>query len=220
MRAITRAGMVLVAIAALFAFAASSASANGARQNRNDDPPFHHPAPPPFHLPPPGHANHPVFVQTDNTAGNQVIAYDQAANGSLTQAGAYHTGGLGGVLEGSVVDHLASQGSLAYDSDNRPALRGQRRQQHGLGLCRLRRSPRLRQVIGSGGAFPVSVAVSHGLVYVLNAEEGGSLQGYRVLSGTCSRSPDRPRARPRPRPQPRSSSTRRARSPSRPTARS
>src|ERR1039458_1792983 len=56
-----------------------------------------------------------VFVQTDNTADNQVVAYDRASNGSLTQAGVYNTGGLGGVLSGSEVDHLASQGSLAYD---------------------------------------------------------------------------------------------------------
>jgi 6-phosphogluconolactonase (cycloisomerase 2 family) len=38
----------------------------------------------------------------------------------------------------------------------------------------------LRQVIGSGGAFPVSVAVRGGLVYVLNALGGGSVQGYLV----------------------------------------
>ena len=41
----------------------------------------------------------------------------------------------------------------------------------------------LRQVLSSGGSFPVSVAVDRGLVYVLNAEEGGSLQGYAVFSG-------------------------------------
>jgi 6-phosphogluconolactonase (cycloisomerase 2 family) len=39
----------------------------------------------------------------------------------------------------------------------------------------------LRQVIGSGGAFPVSVAVHGDLVYVLNAEGGGSVSGYRVF---------------------------------------
>jgi hypothetical protein len=33
----------------------------------------------------------------------------------LTQAGSYATGGRGGVLAGSVVDHTASQGALAYD---------------------------------------------------------------------------------------------------------
>ena len=62
--------------------------------------------------------NHPhrvVFVETDNTAGNSVVAYDAATDGALTQAGVYATGGLGGVLDGSVVDHTASQGSLVLD---------------------------------------------------------------------------------------------------------
>lgn len=59
----------------------------------------------------------PVFVQSDNPAGNQVVVYDRAGNGTLSQAGVYNTGGRGGVLAGSVVDHLASQGSLVYDQD-------------------------------------------------------------------------------------------------------
>ncbi|HEY5052081.1 MAG TPA: beta-propeller fold lactonase family protein [Solirubrobacterales bacterium] len=186
MRAITRAGMALVAIAALFAIAAGSAGAQGARQSRHDEhhpQSFHHPVPPPFHPPLPGRPSHPVFVQTDNPTGNQVVAYDQAANGSLTQAGTYNTGGLGGVLEGSVVDHLASQGSLAYDSDNGLlyAVNAGSNTVSVFSVSGDRLS--LRQVIDSGGAFPVSVAVSHGLVYVLNAEEGGSLQGYRVGFG-------------------------------------
>ncbi|MGD0255450.1 MAG: beta-propeller fold lactonase family protein [Acidimicrobiales bacterium] len=63
-------------------------------------------------------ADHVVFVQTDNTAGNQVVAYDRADDGSLTLADTYDTGGLGGVLNGSAVDHLASQGSLTYDQRN------------------------------------------------------------------------------------------------------
>ena len=56
-----------------------------------------------------------VFVQTDGLAGNAVVAYDRAPDGSLHQAGVYPTGGLGGALTGSVVDHLASQGSLVAD---------------------------------------------------------------------------------------------------------
>jgi DNA-binding beta-propeller fold protein YncE len=183
MRAITRAGMALVAIAALFAFAAGSASAHGAqpRHDHHFPGPFHHPDPPPYH--PPARPAHPVFVQTDNPAGNQVIAYDQGANGSLTQVGSYSTGGLGGELEGSVVDHLASQGSLAYDSDNGLlyAVNAGSNSVSVFAVSGDRLS--LRQVVSSGGAFPVSVAVSHGLVYVLNAEEGGSVQGYRAGFG-------------------------------------
>ena len=68
------------------------------------------------HTSPDGGAGPAVFVQTDNTAGNQVAAYARASDGTLTLAGTYPTGGLGGQLTGSVVDHLASQGSLQYDA--------------------------------------------------------------------------------------------------------
>jgi DNA-binding beta-propeller fold protein YncE len=130
-----------------------------------------------------GGASHAVFVQTDNTSGNQVVAYHRASDGTLSPAGTYAAGGLGGVLAGSVVDHLASQGSLSYDprhallyavnagSDTVSvfAVNGDR-------LA-------LRQVLSSGGSFPVSVAVHGDLVYVLNALGGGRLAGYRVLGG-------------------------------------
>ena len=121
-----------------------------------------------------------VFVQTDNTAGNQVVAYARSAAGTLTLAGSYATGGLGGQLTGSVVDHLASQGSLQYDAaqhllvavnagSNSVTVFGV----HGTRLHQ-------RQIIGSGGQFPVSVAIRGNLVYVLNALRGGSVQGYRL----------------------------------------
>jgi hypothetical protein len=51
-----------------------------------------------------------VFVQTDNTAGNEVVAYQREPDGTLIDGDAHSTGGLGGSLTGSVVDHLASQG--------------------------------------------------------------------------------------------------------------
>ena len=124
-----------------------------------------------------------VFVQTDNLAGNQVVAYHRAADGTLTPAGTYATGGLGGQLSGSVVDHLASQGSLGYDPG--PGLLfavnagSDTVSVFAAGGDRLA----LRQVIGSGGVFPVSVAVRGGLVYVLNALDGGTVQGFRVAFG-------------------------------------
>ena len=124
-----------------------------------------------------------VFVQTDNLAGNQVVAYHRAADGTLTPAGTYATGGLGGQLSGSVVDHLASQGSLGYDPG--PGLLfavnagSDTVSVFATGGDRLA----LRQVIGSGGVFPVSVAVRGGLVYVLNALDGGTVQGFRVAFG-------------------------------------
>jgi len=52
----------------------------------------------------------------------------------------------------------------------------------------------LRQVLGSGGTFPVSVAVHGDLVYVLNALNGGSVQGYRVLGSFLAPLPGSHRA--------------------------
>jgi 6-phosphogluconolactonase (cycloisomerase 2 family) len=124
-----------------------------------------------------------VFVQTDNLAGNQVVAYDRAGGGQLTLAGTYDTGGLGGQLTGSVVDHLASQGSLGYDPA-RGLLYAVNAGSNTVSVFAVRGDRlQLRQVVGSGGTFPVSVAVRGGLVYVLNAENGGSVQGYYAVFG-------------------------------------
>jgi 6-phosphogluconolactonase (cycloisomerase 2 family) len=123
---------------------------------------------------------HAVFVQTDNTAGNQIVVYDRAEGGSLSQAGTYATGGLGGALAGSVVDHLASQGALAYDRCSCLFSAGTAGSDTISVFAVSGDRLALRQVISSGGAFPVSVAAAGGLVYVLNAREGGSLQGYAV----------------------------------------
>jgi DNA-binding beta-propeller fold protein YncE len=135
-----------------------------------------------------------VFVQTDNPAGNAVVAYHRNADGTLSEAGDYPTGGLGGVLAGSVVDHLASQGSLGYDAAARLVLAVNAGSDtvsvFGVHGDRLH----LRQVIGSGGVFPVSVAVHGDLVYVLNALGGGSVQGYRVFAGRLSALPGSSRA--------------------------
>ena len=156
MHAITRLGLATAtALAAAAAFAApASADSSG--------------------------GSHAVFVQTDNTAGNQIVAYHRDANGTLAWAGTYNTGGLGGKLMGSVADHLASQGSLTYDP------------RHALLYAVNAGSDTvsvfsvdgdrltLRQTVTSGGKFPVSVAVSGDIVYVLNALNGGSIQGYVV----------------------------------------
>ena len=124
-----------------------------------------------------------VFVQTDGLAGNQVLALDRAGDGTLTPAGTYATGGLGAALEGSVVDHLASQGSLALDAPDGLLLAVNAGSNtvsvFGVSGDRLA----LRQVVPAGGSLPVGIAVSDGLVYVLDAGEGGAVQGFRVQAG-------------------------------------
>lgn len=122
----------------------------------------------------------PVFVQTDDPAGNTVVAYRRAADGSLRQQGVFSTGGNGGILDGSVVDHLASQGSLTYDCTHHLLFAVNAGSNtvtvFSVDGDRLHRE----QVVSSGGTFPVSVTVHKDRVYVLNAREGGSVQGYRI----------------------------------------
>jgi 6-phosphogluconolactonase (cycloisomerase 2 family) len=124
-----------------------------------------------------------VFALTDNPAGNAVAAYHRAADGTLTSAGTYRTGGLGGVLTGSVVDHTASQGALAYD-EARGLLIAVNPGSNTISVFRVFGDRlALSQVLPSFGDFPVSVTVHGNHAYVLNALGGGSLSGYRIDGG-------------------------------------
>lgn len=130
-----------------------------------------------------GNADHAVFVQTDGPNGNHVVAYHRQSDGTLSIANTYATGGRGGVLTGSVVDHLASQGALAYDA-RRGLLYAVNAGSNSVSVFSVSGDHlRLRQVTGSGGTFPVSVAVHGNAVYVLNARNGGSVQGFVTAGG-------------------------------------
>jgi 6-phosphogluconolactonase (cycloisomerase 2 family) len=124
-----------------------------------------------------------VFVQNDNPWNNQVVAYRRSADGSLHQAATYPTGGRGGTLDGAVVDRLASQGSLTYDKAHQIlyAVNAGSNTVTVFGVVgdRLVR----RQIVDSGGTFPVSIAVHGSNVYVLNARAGGAVQGYLSILG-------------------------------------
>jgi len=157
------AATVVVAALAAPAFASTTFSNQGARSSGYSG------------------ASHAVFVQTDAASGNRIVAYHRAADGALSPAGSYPTGGLGGVLGGSVVDHTASQGSLTYDPWH-SLLYAVNAGSNTVSVFAVSGDHlALRQVLSSGGTFPVSVAVHSDLVYVVNALDGGSLQGYRVF---------------------------------------
>jgi 6-phosphogluconolactonase (cycloisomerase 2 family) len=167
---VRRTGVAGTALTAALGTAAAAgiAAPASAQQERTDG---HH------------HGAHGVFVQTDDPAGNTVVAYRRAADGTLTEAASYRTGGRGGVLDGSVVDHLASQGSLTLDRKHHTlyAVNAGSNTVTVFGVAgdRLRR----RAVVPSGGVFPVSIAIHRHVVYVLNARDGGALQGFRTAAG-------------------------------------
>jgi 6-phosphogluconolactonase (cycloisomerase 2 family) len=129
------------------------------------------------------HARHAVFVQTNAPSGNQVVAYDQNGDGTLTFARTYSTGGNGGALNGAVVDRLASQGSLTFDAQH-SLLYAVNAGSNTVSVFNVDGDQlALREIVPSGGEFPVSVAVRGDLVYVLNARAGGSVSGFHVRSG-------------------------------------
>jgi hypothetical protein len=130
---------------------------------------------------PPGQAA--VFVQTDDPAGNQIVAYARASNGALGDPQAYNTGGDGAVTSGSAVDPLASQGSLVLANGGR-ALLAVNAGSDTVSVFRVFGGRLvLSQVVASGGEFPASIAVHRDLVYVLNSGGAGSLQGFSFFSG-------------------------------------
>jgi 6-phosphogluconolactonase (cycloisomerase 2 family) len=124
-------------------------------------------------------ADHAVFVETDNPSHNQVVAYTRADDGTLSLARTYDTFGRGGQLNGSVVDHIASQGGLTYDAAD-ALLFAVNAGSNTVSVFSVNGDQlRLRQVVWSGGTFPVSVAVNGDLVYVLNALSA-SVAGFRI----------------------------------------
>jgi len=128
-----------------------------------------------------GDRQHAVFVQTNEPAGNHIVVFDRAANGQLSQAGTYATGGNGGVAApGNESDHLASQGSLVYDWRH-SLLIAVNAGSDTVSTFKVRGDRlRLTGVVPSGGQFPASIAVSGDLVYVLNSGGEGIVQGFVI----------------------------------------
>jgi 6-phosphogluconolactonase (cycloisomerase 2 family) len=118
-----------------------------------------------------------VFTSTNAAAGNELLVYGRAADGSLQLLGREPTHGLG------TSGGLGSQGAVTLSGDGRHlfvvnagsntvstfALNG-----HRLTFV---------SVVPSGGTTPISVTEAEGTVYVLNA---GSLDvsGFRNAGGT------------------------------------
>lgn len=134
-------------------------------------------------------AVHPVFVQTDNPAGNTIVAYDRTTAGRLTLAGSYATGGLGGIVTPGSPDHLSSQRSLAYQAGAHLLFAVNAGSNTITTFATRGDQLERRQVLPSVGTFPASIAAHGNLVYVLNARNGGSIQGYLRFGSNLVRVP-------------------------------
>ena len=117
-----------------------------------------------------------VYVQTNETGENSVVAYRRADDGTLSELGSYPTGGAG-----DGVAHLTSQGSVALTSDGRHLVVTNA----GSGDVSLfdvsSDAPSLVQTVETGPA-PKSIAEHGGLVYVLNTG-GPTIVAFRIADG-------------------------------------
>ena len=135
-----------------------------------------------------------VYVPTNDPAGNTVRVYDRTADGTLHPGGSYPTGGRGGALAGAVVDRLASQGSTLYDGTTH-RLYVVNAGSHTLSIFAVHGDHlALSQVVDTGGVFPVSVTTHGRRVFVLNARDGGSIQGFRWVGRSLIAAPSWHRA--------------------------
>jgi 6-phosphogluconolactonase len=115
-----------------------------------------------------------VYTSTNSPASNAVVVFNKAANGSLTAAGSFATGGTG---TGS---GLGNQGAVALSDNHRLlfAVNAGSNQitsfevtPHGL---------RRADLVASGGVEPVSLTVHGRLLYVLNAGSEENISGFAV----------------------------------------
>lgn len=120
---------------------------------------------------------HAVYTITNQVSSNAVAVFTRAADGTLTAAGRYATGGTG------TGAGLGSQGAVTLSSDGRLlfAVNAGSNDVSVLsvgagGLSLLSRTP-------SGGALPTSVTVYRNVVYVLNAGGDGNITGFTLDAG-------------------------------------
>ena len=108
-----------------------------------------------------------VYTMTNDPNGNEVVIFSRGANGLLIKTGSISTNGIG---SGGALDPLGSQGSLVLSQD-RKWLLAVNAGSNELSVFRVQPGGlAFVNKADSGGVFPVSLTISHNLVYVLNAE--------------------------------------------------
>ena len=119
-----------------------------------------------------------VYTSTNATTGNQVEVFARQADGTLTPAGTYNTGGTGTGTGGF------SQGSVTLSPDQRTLLVVDAGSNQVSDFAVLPGGILwLRDTVASGGTKPTSVAINGGLVEVLNAGGTPNVTGFWATGG-------------------------------------
>lgn len=118
-----------------------------------------------------------VFISTNATAGNEVLAFAPSEDGALALVERLPTQGQG---TGAA---LGSQGAVALSGNGRYLFVVNALSSSVSTFELGRHGPRLASVVDSGGFAPISVAEYDGLVYVLNSGDPGGVAGFRNVRG-------------------------------------
>jgi 6-phosphogluconolactonase len=118
-----------------------------------------------------------VYVQTNDAASNEIVAFSRSQDGTLAPLGRYSTGG-----RGTGEPHLPSQSSVVLSDDGRRLLVVNAGSNE-LSLFAVEPDGlQLAERVESGGSKPTSVAVSGGLAYVLN-NGTPNISGFKLADG-------------------------------------
>ncbi len=115
-----------------------------------------------------------VYVSTNSPAGNEVLVFPRAGDGSLAAPGAFATGGLG------TGGGLGNQGALVLSHDNRRLFVVNAGSNEVSVFAVTPTGLDLLDRVASRGIRPVSVTVHRRLVYVLNAGGTGNITGFEL----------------------------------------
>jgi 6-phosphogluconolactonase len=118
-----------------------------------------------------------LYVMSNKANGNSVFVYSRASDGSLNLVQQIGTGGLG---TGVTMDPLMSQGAIALRSDGKLLLAVNPASGDLTAFTVTDSVLKFGSKAPSGGAFPVSVTVSGGFVYVLNQLGDANISGFTV----------------------------------------
>jgi len=130
-----------------------------------------------------------AYAWTNDPDGNEIVVFDRAADGTLTPAGSFPTGGLGSGLLENTANGVILTGHSRESAPNN--LGGSDRflltvnaGSDTVSVFETRPGGlELVEVQNSGGDHPLSVTVSRGIVYVLNGGGSNCMGGVPNIAG-------------------------------------
>jgi 6-phosphogluconolactonase len=113
-----------------------------------------------------------VYTLSNQTTGNEVLVYERKADGTLTYANSYATGGTG------TGGGLGNQGAVVLSENNKVLLAVNPGSNTVSSFAVSGGGLQLESTVPSGGTTPVSITVYKDIVYVLNAGGIGNISGF------------------------------------------